>query len=174
MSTRKSMTLPIIITFIFICIIVYLFINIKQSIIICDKTTVFDSDIKIIEIVRSETDGKKINRIQVTKKIILPSTYPKLEENITGIKNSIDKTLSYLGDSVSYSMSDNVLLVRVDVSHNELVLLDNISFYDNDGELVITVNPNTKSSEVISLKVGDTYTDGELMKLLKNRGFSCK
>ena len=49
MTTRKSMKLPVLITFIFICIIVYLFMNIKQTVVVCEKTTIFDSDIKLVE-----------------------------------------------------------------------------------------------------------------------------
>ena len=45
--------------------------------------------------------------------------------------------------------------------------INNIEFKENDG-LQVKVNSNTKSSEVVTLKVGDNYTEGELMKRLRN------
>ena len=60
MNTRKNMTLPVVLVFIFIVIIVYLFSNIKQTTITCEKTRSFDSDIKVEETVVSKIDGKKI------------------------------------------------------------------------------------------------------------------
>ena len=53
MNTRNSMTLPIIITIIFIGIIVYLFMNIKQSKIVCEKKTNYDGGFSIKEVVES-------------------------------------------------------------------------------------------------------------------------
>ena len=137
MNTRKSMTLPIILTFLFICIIIYLFTSIKQTVVTCDKTTTFDSDIRLEETVVANMDGKKINSLHVVKKVSLPSNYPKMEESLTAIKNSFHYTVEYLG------------------------------------EIGIHINTNTKSSEVIALQVGDTYTNGEFMKALKNKGYSC-
>ena len=61
MSTRKSMTLPIVITFIIIIIMVYLFTTIKQSEIVCEKTKIFDSNVRLKEELVSVTDEMKIN-----------------------------------------------------------------------------------------------------------------
>ena len=173
MSTRKSMKLPIIITFIFICIIVYLFTNIKQTVVVCEKVSTFDSDIKLIETVTSNMDGKKITSLSVEKKIVVPDSSKK-EKILNGIKNSLDYSLEYLGDDASCFVSGDSVIANVDISDNKPVLLDNVSFIDNDGEIGIHINTNTKSSEVIALKVGDNYTDGELMMYLKNHGYSCK
>ena len=52
-------------------------------------------------------------------------------------------------------------------------MLKNIEFNDN-GDLQIKIDSNTKSSDVIALKVGDNYTEGELMTRMKNNGYSCK
>jgi len=174
MNTRKSMKLPVIITFLFICIIVYLFMNIKQTVVVCEKVTTYDADIKLSESVISNMDGKKITALSITKKVTLPEKYNHLEESLNGIKNSIDYTTEYLGDKASCVVTERSVISTIDVSNNELVLLDNISFIDNNGELGIDINTNTKSSEVIALQVGDAYTDGELMKYLKNHGYSCK
>ncbi|MBP5678664.1 MAG: hypothetical protein J6X28_02400 [Bacilli bacterium] len=174
MSTRKSMKLPVVITFLFICIIVYLFMNIKQTVVVCEKVTTYDADIKLTETVVSNMDGKKITSLSVTKKITVPEKYSRQQEALNGIKNSMDYTTAYLGNKASCIISGNSVVVDIDISNNELVLLDNVSFYDNDGEIGIHIDTNTKSSEVITLQVGDAYTDGELMMYLKNHGYSCK
>ena len=75
MSTRKSMTFPIIIAFIFIVIIVYLFANLKQSVVTCEKTKTFDAGIKLSEELVVTTDGKKINNMFIQKTIILPEKF---------------------------------------------------------------------------------------------------
>ncbi len=172
MSSRKSMTFPIIITFVFIVIIVYLFANLKQSQVTCEKTKSFDQDIRVKEELVAGTDGKKINSINLTKTIILPEKFSD-QTHFNSIKFALEKTLDYLGDSVKYSFNDNKIIVKINVNKNEIVLLDNIEFFVNN-DLQIKINSNTKSSDIVALSVGDNYTDGELMKHFKNRGYTCK
>ena len=172
MSTRKSMTFPIIIALIFIVIVISLFVSIKQTEVICSNTTSFDSGIKLDEKVVAEIDGKKISRLEVTKTIYLTDKY-KNESSISEIKKSLDRTLSYLGDNVKYNISEDKIIVTIDVKKNEIVLLDNIDFSLNNNSF-IHINSNTKSSDVITLKVGDSYTDGEFMQKMKSMGYSCK
>ena len=78
--------------------------------------------------------------------------------------------MSYLGDKVSYSILDDRIIVEISVKNNEVVLLKNIKFEDKN----IVIDSNTKSSDVVTLTVGDDYTDGEFMKTLKGYGYSCK
>ena len=79
MNSKKSKKLPIIITIIFIIIIVYLFTNIKQTTISCKKVRVFDSDIQLTETITSLMDNnRRINHIEVTKKITIPEKYAKI------------------------------------------------------------------------------------------------
>ena len=172
MSTRKSMTFPVVITFIIILIIVYLFTTIKQTEIICNRVRSFDKDVKVTEDINTIIDGKKITGITVVKTIVLPSSYAD-ETHLNSIKYSLQKTLEYLGDKVKYSINDNIIKVTINVHKNEIVLLNNISFVVND-DLEIIINSNTKSSEVIPITVGDNYTDGEFMMHIKNYGYSCK
>ena len=172
MSTRKSMTFPVVITFIIILIIVYLFTTIKQTEIICNRVRSFDKDVKVTEDINTIIDGKKITGITVVKTIVLPSAYAD-ETHLNSIKYSLQKTLEYLGDKVKYSINDNIIKVTINVHKNEIVLLNNISFVVND-DLEIIINSNTKSSEVIPITVGDNYTDGEFMMHMKNYGYSCK
>ena len=172
MSTRKSMTLPVILTFIVISIMVFLFVNFKQTEIVCEKSTSYDLDTKVIEDVIVTLDGKSIINMNITKKIVLPDKYNN-DNKIDEIKYYLDNTLSYLGSRVSYTSTDYGLLININISDNKLILLDNISFSDN-GDLEINIDSNVKSSDVVVLSVGDNYTDGELMKRLKNSGYSCK
>lgn len=172
MATRKSMTFPIVITFVIILIIVYLFATIKQTEVICNRTRIFDGDVKVSEEVNTIIDGKKITEMAVVKTIVLPSKYAD-DTHFNSIKYSLEKTLDYLGDKVKYSISDNAIKVTIKVHKNEIVLLNNIDFSVND-DLEIIVNSNTKSSNVIPLTVGDNYTDGEFMMHMKNHGYSCK
>ena len=174
MTTRKSMKLPIVITFIFIIIIVYLFMNIKQTKVICSKTKTFDSDIKLEEKVITTIDNKEISSLVVSKKIIFPEKYTKKDKAIKGVQSALENSLAYLGDNVSYETTDDSIIAYISVNKNELVLLDNINIVDNDGELGIDIDVNVKSSDVVSLSVGDQYSDGELMKRLRNNGYSCQ
>ena len=170
MNSRKSRKLPIIITFIIIAVIVFLFARIKQTEVVCEKTYSFDSGISLKEKIVATLDGKEINKLDVTKTILLPEKYIKDENYIEDIKNNLERTLSYLGEKVSYSFLDDRIVVEISVNKNEVVLLKNISFDDKK----IVINSNTKSSDVVTLTVGDDYTDGEFMKALKGYGYSCK
>ena len=78
-----------------------------------------------------------------------------------------------MGDKVKYIIDDNKLIIKIEVNKKEIVLLDNIDFVINS-DLKIVVDSNTKSSNVVTLTVGDNYTDGEFMKRMKNSGYSCK
>ena len=173
MSTRKSMTLPIIITLIIILIIVYLFATIKQSQVTCERNNLFDDDIRYNEKVTAVIDGKKINELIVEKVIILPDKYTKNDTYLNSIKFSLEETLEYLGDKAKVEINDNRVKVNIKVNKNEVVLLNNINFVVND-DLEVVVDSNTKSSNVVTLSVGDNYTDGEFMKRMKNNGYSCK
>ena len=173
MSTRKNMTFPIVLTFIIIAIIVYLFANLEQSEVSCEKTKTFDGDVRLTEKLVAVTDGKEINSIKLTKVIVLPEKYLKDDHYLNGIKNALSNTLDYLGDKVKYTIGNDRVTVTIEVDKNEILLLDNIDFVNTD-DLQIKINSNTKSSEVITLSVGDHYTDGELMTRFKNNGYNSK
>lgn len=172
MATRKSMTFPIIITFIFLIIIVYLFATLKQSTVTCDKTNSYDGNIRLKENLVVKTDGKKINSMFVQKTIILPEKFAD-EAHLNSIKFALENTLEYLGDKVKYSISDDRVIVKIEVHKNEILLLDNIDFVVNN-DIQVKINSNTKSNELIALSIGDNYTDSDLMKKFKNRGYTCK
>ena len=173
MSTRKSMTLLIIITFIIIAIIVYLFATIKQTEVTCVKNNLFDNNIRYNEEVKAIIDGKKINELNLEKVIILPQEYLKNDTYLNSIKFSLEESLEYLGDKAKITVGEDRVIVSIKVKKNEVILLNNISFNVND-DLEVVVDSNTKSSNVVTLSVGDNYTDGEFMKKLKNNGYTCK
>ncbi len=172
MSTRKSMTLPVIITLIIIVVMICLFSNIKQTEVSCSMSNNFENGISVREDILATLDGKKINSMSVTKTIYLPEKY-RNEKDIDLIKESLKRTLDYLGDNVKYNYLDDRIVVKINVEKNEILLLDNISFKSSNN-LEIIVNSNTKSSDVITLSVGDNYTDGEFMKMMRAKGYSCK
>ena len=174
MNSRKSKKLPIFITLFFIIVIIYLFMNLKQSSVSCQKTRTYDGGITIKEVVVSQTDGKRINSMKITKTIYFSDRYKNNIDSLNEIKDSIKYTLDYLDDNVIYNIMDDRIIIEINVSKNELVLLDNINFVDNNGKIDVVIDTNTKSSSVIALSVGDYYTDGELMKRLKNKGYTCK
>ena len=173
MNTRKSMKLPIIITFLIIAIIVYLFATIKQTKVTCVKNNTYDDNIHLNEEVETIIDGRKIKSIKVTKTIILPEKYTKSDTYLNSIKYALDNTLEYLGDKVNYTIGVDRIVVKIEVDSNETILLDNIDFIVNN-DLQIVIDSNIKSNNSVTLSIGDNYTDGELMKKLKNNGFSCK
>ena len=173
MSTRKNMTLPIIIAVIFIVIIIYLFATIKQTEVSCIKKRSFDGDVRLTEELKAMVDGKEIKSITLRKAIFLPEKYAD-DTHLNSLHMALDNTLEYLGENVRYSVGDNRIVFKATISKDkQLVLLNNINFQVND-DLRIIINSNTKSSDVIKLAVGDNYTEGELMKRLKNNGYTCQ
>ncbi len=173
MSTRKSMKLPVVLVVIILGVIVYLFMNIKQTEVSCEKITTYDSNIYLKEEVTAVMGNQKINSLKIKKTIILPEKYTKDETYLYKIKEKLNNTLEYLGDKVVYTINKDRIIIDINVNNNETVLLDNISF-NTSNDLQIIVNSNTKSSDVVAVKVKDNYTDGEFMKRLKKEGYNCK
>ena len=166
MSTRKSLVFPFIITLLILGIIVYLFMNLKQPYVECDKTTTYDGNIKISENLKTTLNGNKIEKLELVKVITLNS-----DKHVKSIKNSLKESYKYLGKDANISIDDNKIIIKVVVDDNETVLLNNITF---NGENSLEVENNTKSSNVVSLKVNENYTEGELITRLRNNGYSCR
>ena len=172
MSTRGSRLFPIILGFLILGIIIYLFMTVEQKSVTCSNSYK-SSDVTISERVTATIDGNKVTHMSVTKTIILPEGKAN-EENINSVKSTLESSLSYLGhDSFTITTGINKVSVDIDLDDGKTIILNNISFLDSK-DLVMKVNPNTKSSEVITLTVGDNYTEGEFMTHLKNNGYTCK
>lgn len=173
MGTRKSMKLPIIITFIMIIIIIYLFATLQQDKVECEKTSTYDNGVKLTENITSIVDSNSISNIHLVKRITLPERFLRDDTYKNSVKYSLENTLDYLGKKVKYTTTTDSVVVTIDISKDELVLLDNIDF-DGDDDLGIEIDTSTVSGDVITLKVGDKYTTGELMKKLKNNSYVCR
>ena len=85
MNTRKSMKLPIFGTIFIICVIVYLFTNIKQTIVVCHKTKTYESNIQLSESITAFIENKKIDNMDIVKTITLLDKNKK-EQKLNKIK----------------------------------------------------------------------------------------
>ena len=175
MSTKKNKTFPIVITSIIIMIIIYLFATVEQPYITCSKSTTNDLDIRVTEDINVTIDGNKIREIDLTKAIVLPSNYLEDDIHLNSIKFSLKKHYEYLNkDVINYSLKDDRVVVNVLVDDDETLVLNNIEFFENGDKLEMKINSNTRSSDVVTLSVGDKYTEGELITRMKNNGYVCK
>lgn len=174
MNSYKSKFLPICITIVILVVMIWVFANIKQSNVNCSRKSTDNLNITIIEKLDTTLDGNKIGNMKLTKTIILPEKYLTEDDKyLDYIKSSIEKSYAYLGKGkVKFSKLTDRIIAYIDVNDKETLILNNISFSE-ENDLTIHINPNTKSNEVVTLKVSDNYTEGELMTLLKNNGYSC-
>lgn len=170
MTRTRNYTPVVVISFILLIIIIYIFINFKQETITCFSTTTFD-DVTVKENLVANFSGNSISSMTLTKKFIVSDRFANTT-HINAIVNALENTLSYL-DDVNYSTSSNSVTVTINTTGKDILLLKNIEFISND-DLEIKIDSNIKSSNVIALKVGDNYSEGELMTRLKNNGYSCK
>jgi hypothetical protein len=110
----------------------------------------------------------------LVKTIILPDKYLVDDNELDSIMFALEKSYKYLGeDKVLVTKGKRSVTVKVVVEDDETIILNNLEFFDNDG-LQMRINSNTRSSEVLTLRVEDDYTEGEFMTRLKNNGYSCK
>ena len=75
----------------------------------------------------------------------------------------------------NFIVDENLIdsIVNKAMIDNETLVLNNIEFFEND-KLEIKINSNTRSSDVVTLSIGDKYTEGELMTKMKNNSYVCK
>lgn len=174
MFANKSRSFSIIITCVIIMLIIYLFASLQQPYITCSKSITTDLGIRVVEELGTSIEGKKINKMRLTKIVIFPSKYIKDDKYISDLKNLFEKHYEYLGkDKVSYSVMDDRLAIEIEVTNLEdALVLNNLKFFDT-GELEIFINSNTRSSEVITLRVGDKYSEGQFMTRMKGSGYVC-
>ncbi len=168
----KNRILPIILTLLILIIIVYLFINIKQPLVECEKTTTTNALVSIKETLLTTFSGNKITKMELTKTITLPEKYQN-DTTINYLKASLEKAYEYLNNKKKIIVSEDEIIVKITVDKDETIILNNIDFIEN-ADLQIKINSNTKSSDVVTLKINDKYTEGEFMTHLKNNGYVCK
>lgn len=175
MSRRKNKVVPMIITVFIIVIIIYLFVNLEQPYIECSKTTTNDIGIQLQEVLVTQLDNNRIDDMELTRTIILPDAYlDDPDRYLNMIEFALEESYQYLGkDKVQFIKREDRLIATIHISDDETIILNNLEIFDNDG-LEVKINPNTKSSDVVTLKIGDSYTEGEFMTHLKNNGYVCK
>ncbi len=172
MSYKKSKVFPLILAIVFIVVVIYLFANIEQTVVKCSKKTTDELGIIFKEELTTSLEGKKISKLDLTRTIILPSKYLN-DNNLDYLENSLKKSYEYLEkDKVKISKLTDRLIVYVTATDEDTLILNNIDFID-DGNLVVKINSNTKSSDVVTLKVKDNYTQGSLITHMKVNGYSC-
>ena len=174
MFSNKGKGLPIIITIFMIVVIIYLFATVEQPLVVCEKRNVNDLDIVVSEVLETTLDANEIRKMVLVKTIILPDKYLVDDSELSSIMFALEKSYQYLGDDkVTITKGKDRVTIRVEVEDDETLILNNIEFFDNDG-LQMRINSNTKSSDVLTLKIDDNYSEGEFMTRLKNNGYSCK
>lgn len=175
MTRKKGRIFPIIITIILIVIIIYLFATIKQPYVECDKKITNDLGIQILENIKVNLNSNSIDKMEVTKTIILPDKYLEDKNNyLNTIKFAMNESYEYLPEkAVEITQESDRIIAHITISDNETIILNNIEFEQPDN-LQIKINANTKAKDVISLKIKDSYTEGEFMTHMKNNGYSCK
>ena len=174
MFANKGRAFSVIITCVIIMLIIYLFASLQQPYITCSKSITTDLGIRVVEELGTSIEGKKINKMRLTKIVVFPAKYIKDDKYINDLKSMLERHYDYLGkDKISYSVMDDRLVVEIEVSNLEdALVLNNIKFYDT-GELEIFINSNTRSSEVVTLRVGDKYSEGQFMTKMKGSGYVC-
>lgn len=169
---KKNMFTGFIISIIIILIVFYLIANIKQPYVECRVNNTDDLGINYNEVVKSQFSSKSISKIEVVRIISLPDKYYD-KANLNAIVFSLKRAYKYLGDDVKISINDNKVIMKINTTKNKPIIFNNMEFSYTDS-LGININTNTKSSDVVNLKVGDKYSEGEYMVLMKNYGYRCK
>ena len=112
--------------------------------------------------------------MDLTKTIILPETFLNENDNyLNSMKFILKESYAYLPkDSTTISQESDRIIAHVVVDDDETLILNNIEF-TNDEKLELKINANTKAKDVVTLKINDSYSEGEFMTHMKNNGYSC-
>ena len=175
MTLRQGRIFPIIVTVLLISIIIYLFATIKQPYVECSKTQTTEQGIQIVENLKVALSNNNIQKMDLTKTIILPGNETEKENSyLDSIKFAIENSYEYLPKkAVKITQDSDRVMANVVVDNNETLILNNIEFTGEE-ELPIKINANTKAKDVVTLKIKDAYTEGEFMTHMRNNGYSCK
>lgn len=175
MTFKQGRVFPIIVTVILISIIIYLFATIKQPYVECSKTQTTEQGIQIVENLKVALSNNNIQKMDLTKTIILPGNETEKENSyLDSIKFAIENSYEYLPKkAVKITQDSDRVMANVVVDNNETLILNNIEFTGEE-ELPIKINANTKAKDVVTLKIKDAYTEGEFMTHMRNNGYSCK
>lgn len=174
MTLKRSRVFPMILTITLIVIIIYLFATIKQPYVVCTKSTMNNLGIEVDENIEVRLDGQGIKKMDLTKTIILPQSFlNEGDDYLNSMKFILKESYNYLPKkTVSISQESDRIIAHVIVDKDETLILNNIEFINN-GKLELKVNANTKAKDVVTLKINDSYSEGEFMTHMKNNGYSC-
>lgn len=174
MTLKKGKVFPMVLTIIFIVIIIYLFATIKQPYVVCTKSNTNNLDIKVDEKIQVALDGNNIKSMDLTKTIILPETYLHEKDNyLNSMRFILKESYAYLPrETVTIDQTSDRIIAHVVVDDDETLILNNIEFTNNE-KLELKINANTKAKDVVTLKINDSYSEGEFMTHMKNNGYSC-
>lgn len=174
MTLKKGKVFPMVLTIIFIVIIIYLFATIKQPYVVCTKSNTNNLGIKVDEKIQVALDGNNIKSMDLTKTIILPETYLHEKDNyLNSMRFILKESYAYLPkETVTIDQTSDRIIAHVVVDDDETLILNNIEFTNNE-KLELKINANTKAKDVVTLKINDSYSEGEFMTHMKNNGYSC-
>lgn len=173
MKHGKKRVVPIIFTIVILVVIIGLFVSFKQPLVVCSNRVKNEFDIVVLEELETTINNKKIESMILVKTIVLPDKYLKDKKYLDNIVETLEKSYAYLDkEKVTITKSDDRVVARVVVDKNETLILNNIKF-SSKNDLVMSVNPNTKSSEVLTLRINDFYSEGEFKTRMNNKGYSC-
>ena len=114
MKTRKSKLSPIVITILLIIIIIYLFTTVKQPYVECHREKTTDANVVVKENLKTNLDGNKITKRELTKTIILPEEYSdQYEKYIKSIEYGLKNAYEYLGKKVTITKEDDRVIVKI-------------------------------------------------------------
>lgn len=175
MTLKKGKVFPIILTIILIVIIIYLFATIKQPYVVCNKNKTNDLGIQISENIQVTLDSNSIKKMNLTKTIIFPEEYLNEEDNyLESMRYIIKNSYDYLPKKdVTITQDSDRIIANIVAEKDETIILNNIEFTNTDN-LQIKINANTKAKDVVTLRINDSYTEGEFMTHMKNNGYTCK
>ena len=168
---KKGKVLPIIFTIIFIVIVISLFVNVKQTVVTCQSTGIDSLGVKYSDKIITTFDNNKIGDIDLLRNFVIPDKYP-LDQYMDSIMKEIHRNFDYLGNNISIVRDNQKLTFKIHVMKKETIILKNVSFRD-DGNFHIVINPNTKSSDVVTLRVGDSYSNFEYVSMMKANSYTC-
>ena len=166
-------TFGLIIVSIIIIVVIYLFINIKQENVECIKSTTDELNINIVETLDLSIRNNIIDKMELYKQIILPNNLNN-QKNLDMIQEKLKYYNEYLGENnIKFRTKDNSITLVSSVKDKEILLLDNIDF-ENKGELIMNINPNTTDDSIIRINNKDKYDSSEFMIYMKDKGYKCR
>src|SRR5574344_245639 len=172
--------LGIIIAIIVIVIIIILAIialTNKTKKVTCKRITNSIDGFTINENLVTYLDRDSISKINLSKEIVISSSYANLNAYEGIVSDLFKSAYSYLPDGdLEIVNNDNDVTAKINTTTDGIVINNlTIELNDKNNKDDVRFNAiNTLSSDEESLLIGDTYTVKELEKKVENLGFVCR